>query len=99
VLLCKGKEVEMLNEKDNTIVSAASPWLILQWILNHEVWRLGIGEDPHWGDAANQITLLTTIHGLASRIADPSLKTTIQSAAADGLVNSSKQMANKTVHE
>lgn len=75
------------------IVAAASPWLILQWILSGELWRIGVGEDPHWGERpANQVAIHTTIYEMANHIKDPTVRKQVQTAAATGMAAITNKM-------
>ncbi len=85
----------MANGERKPIVAAASPWLILQWILSGELWRLGYGEDPHWGEPVNQITIQSAIHELASKITDQAVRKQVQSSVAAGMAKAAQKIAKE----
>jgi hypothetical protein len=85
-----------MPKQKSDMVAAPSLGLILQWMLNHEWWRLGIGEDPHWGQQpTDQIVILTAIHDLAKRITDQKVRKEVQATIANGMANVVKRMVKE----
>ena len=86
----------MSNEKNKTanVVSASpSKSLIIEWMLKGELWRLGIGEDPDWGQhPVDQIIIKATIHELANKISDQEARKQVQTKIAESMVNTAHQM-------
>lgn len=61
---------------------------VLLWLFQHG-W-----EDPEWGKSTiGQVVIATTIHELASHLADAELKTQIKSAAAKSISNHGEKLA------
>jgi len=86
----------MSHEKAKSIVAAPSYSLILQWILNGELWRLGIGEDPNWGQRhIDQMVIKAAIYELANKIADQAVKKQIQTSIAHDLVNTAQRIVKE----
>lgn len=83
----------MSSKKEKNIVASPSLPLILQWITNGEIWRLGIGEDPHWGQRPiDQLIIKAAIHELANKLTDQTVRKQIQTNIADGLERTVKGM-------
>jgi hypothetical protein len=68
-----------VNNENLNYVAAPSWKLMLQWILNGELWRFGVGEDPNWGKRPiDQILVKTAIFELAEAIPEEALRRQIR---------------------
>jgi hypothetical protein len=87
----------MSKAKNETISVAPSELLRIYWLVTGQLWKLGIGEDPHQGQRPiDQITLKATIHDLANGIADPTVRNQVQTALANGLASIVQKMVKET---
>lgn len=86
----------MSNEKNkiaNVVSASPSKSLIIEWMLKGELWRLGIGEDPDWGQhPVDQIIIQATIHELANNISDQEAREQVQTNIAKSMANTVQQM-------
>ena len=89
----------MPNEKTATInLPPASPSksMIIEWMLKGELWRMGVGEDPSWGQhPVDQIVINATILELANNIADQGVREQIQASVSKNMVDTMKRFENQ----
>jgi hypothetical protein len=68
-----------INNENLNYVAAPSWKLMLQWIIDREFWRFGIGEDPNWGSRIiDQMVIKTAIFELADAIPEEALRRQIR---------------------